>query len=60
MPAHLALARLHLSAEAYDSAALSVRAALAVDSSSIGAWSLLGAIAWLQGQQSQFAGERHD
>ncbi len=58
VPAHLALARLHLSAEAYDSAALSVRAALAVDSSSIGAWSLLGAIAWLQGQQSQFAGAR--
>jgi tetratricopeptide (TPR) repeat protein len=58
VPAHLALARLHLSAEAYDSAALSVRAALAVDSSSIGAWSLLGAIAWLQGEQSQFAQAR--
>ena len=58
VPAHLALARLHLSAEAYDSATLAVRAALAVDSSSIGAWSLLGAIAWLQGEQSQFAQAR--
>ncbi|PYP80732.1 MAG: hypothetical protein DMD35_03845 [Gemmatimonadetes bacterium] len=54
VPAHLALARLHLSAEAYDSAAIAVRAALAVDSSSIAAWSLLGAIAWLQGEQPQF------
>ncbi|MFL5618350.1 MAG: tetratricopeptide repeat protein [Gemmatimonadaceae bacterium] len=54
VPAHLALARLHLSAEAYDSAAIAVRAALAVDSSSIGAWSLAGAIAWLQGEQAQF------
>jgi cytochrome c-type biogenesis protein CcmH/NrfG len=58
VPAQLALARLHLSAEAYDSATLAVRAALAVDSSSIGAWSLLGAIAWLQGEQSQFAQAR--
>jgi cellulose synthase operon protein C len=58
VPAHLALARLHLSAEAYDSAALAVRAALAVDSSSIGAWSQLGAIAWLQGDQAQFAQAR--
>jgi len=54
VPAHLALARLHLSAEAYDSATMAVRAALAVDSSSIGAWSLLGAIAWLQRDQNQF------
>lgn len=58
VPAHLALARLHLSAEAYDSATTAVRAALAVDSSSIGAWSLLGAIAWLQGEQSLFAQAR--
>ena len=58
VPAHLALARLHLAAEAYDSATTSVRAALAVDSSSIGAWSLFGAIAWLQGEQSLFAQAR--
>ena len=58
VPAHLALARLHLSAEAYDSAALAVRAALAVDSASIGAWSLLGAIGWLQGDQVLFAQAR--
>jgi cellulose synthase operon protein C len=58
VPAYLALARLHLSAEAYDSAAIAVRAALAIDSSSIGAWSQLGAIAWLQGEQSQFAQAR--
>jgi Tfp pilus assembly protein PilF len=35
VPAHLALARQHLSAEAYDSATTSVRTALAVDSSSM-------------------------
>ena len=58
VPAHLALARLHLSAEAYDSAATAVRAALAVDSASIGAWSLLGAIGWLQGDQASFAQAR--
>ena len=58
VPAYLALARLHLSAEAYDSAAIAVHSALAVDSSSIGAWSLLGAVAWLQGEQSQFAQAR--
>ena len=58
VPAHLALARLHLSAEAYDSATTAVRAALAVDSSSIGAWSLLGAIGWLQGDQTLFAQAR--
>jgi cytochrome c-type biogenesis protein CcmH/NrfG len=58
VPAHLALARLHLSAEAYDSATTAVRAALAVDSSSIAAWSLFGAIAWLQGEQSLFAQAR--
>ena len=58
VPAHLALARLHLAAEAYDSATTAVRAALAVDSSSMPAWSMLGAIAWLQGNQSLFAQAR--
>jgi cellulose synthase operon protein C len=58
VPAHLALARLHLAAEAYDSATTAVRAALAVDSSSIASWSLFGAIAWLQGDQSLFAQAR--
>ena len=58
VPAHLALARVHLSAEAYDSASNAIRAALAVDSSSMGAWSLFGAVAWLQGDQARFAQAR--
>lgn len=55
VPARLLLARLHLAAEAYDSATTAVRAALAVDSSSIPAWSQLGAIAWLQGDSARYA-----
>jgi cytochrome c-type biogenesis protein CcmH/NrfG len=55
VPAQLLLARTHLDAEAYDSATTAVRAALAVDSSSIPAWSLLGAIAWLRGDSAQLA-----
>ncbi|HEU4723266.1 MAG TPA: hypothetical protein VFS59_18025 [Gemmatimonadaceae bacterium] len=58
VPAHLALARQYLSAEAYDSATTAVRAALAVDSSSMGAWAMLGAIAWLQADQTLFTQAR--
>ena len=55
VPAQLLLARMHLAAEAYDSATTAVRAALAVDSASIPAWSLLGAVARLQGDSAQYA-----
>ena len=58
VPARLLLARTHLEAEAYDSATIAVRAALAVDSSSVPAWSLLGAIAWLRGDSAQFNAAR--
>jgi Tfp pilus assembly protein PilF len=58
VPARLLLARTHLEAEAYDSASKTVREALAVDSSSVPAWSLLGAIAWLHGDSAQFNAAR--
>ncbi|MDB4883332.1 MAG: hypothetical protein JWL95_2098 [Gemmatimonadetes bacterium] len=58
VPARLLLARTHLAAEAYDSATIAVRAALAVDSSSVPAWSLLGAVAWLRGDSAQFTAAR--
>jgi tetratricopeptide (TPR) repeat protein len=52
--AWLLLARQHLAAEAYDSAAAAVRSALAVDSASIPAWSMLGAVGWLAGDSAQY------
>jgi tetratricopeptide (TPR) repeat protein len=52
--ARLAQARVHLAAEAYDSAATAARAALAVDSASLPAWSMLGATAWLAGDSAQY------
>jgi Tfp pilus assembly protein PilF len=48
VPAELLLARLHLEAEAYDSAAAAVARALAVDSTAIPAWATRAAIAWLR------------
>lgn len=48
VPAELFLARLHLEAEAYDSATAAVGRALAVDSTAIPAWATLAAIAWLR------------
>ncbi|MBL0180407.1 MAG: hypothetical protein IPP98_15020 [Gemmatimonadetes bacterium] len=49
VPAELLLARLHLEAEAYDSASAAVARALAVDSSAMAAWATRAAIAWLRG-----------
>ena len=49
------MARTHLEAEAYDSATTAIRTALAVDSASIPAWSLLGAVAWLRGDSAQYS-----
>lgn len=53
-PALLYIARQHLEAESYDSARIVTRQALAVDSSSMNAWALLGANAWLTGDSAQF------
>jgi tetratricopeptide (TPR) repeat protein len=52
----LLLARQHLAAEAYDSARSAVGRALAVDSASMPAWSMLGAVAWLEGDSAQYRG----
>jgi tetratricopeptide (TPR) repeat protein len=54
--AWLLLARQHLAAEAYDSATAAVRSALAVDSASMPAWSMLGAVGWLEGDSAQYRG----
>ena len=54
VPAHVLLSRLHLEAESYDSAMFWAKRAIAVDSSSMGAWSLLGATTWLLGDSASF------
>ncbi|MEO7456060.1 MAG: tetratricopeptide repeat protein, partial [Gemmatimonadaceae bacterium] len=54
VPARLMESRSQLEAEKYDSAQASARLALAVDSSSMKAWSLLGASAWLTGDSTQY------
>ena len=53
-PALLLRARSFLDAEAYDSAKIATRRALAVDSSSMTAWALIGANAWLTGDSAEF------
>lgn len=52
------VARMQLDAEMYDSATVFARRALAVDSSSMRAWSLLGATAWLIGDSATFTQAR--
>ncbi len=47
-------ARFHLEAEQYDSAKSAARRALAVDSSSLAAWSMLGAAARMTGDSTQY------
>jgi tetratricopeptide (TPR) repeat protein len=49
---HVLLAKLFLEAEAYDSATTAARRALAVDSTALPAWALLGATAWLTGDST--------
>jgi tetratricopeptide (TPR) repeat protein len=46
--AHLLLAQLLLESENYDSAAVAIDAALAVDSSRVDAWAAAGALAWVR------------
>jgi tetratricopeptide (TPR) repeat protein len=50
--AHLVMARLHLEAEGYDSAATAAGRALAVDSTALQAWAVLGSVAWLAGDSA--------
>ncbi len=52
------VARMQLDAEMYDSATVFARRALAIDSSSMPAWSLLGATAWLTGDSTTFRQSR--
>ena len=47
-------ARFHLEAEQYDSAKTDARRALASDSSSLGAWSMLGAAARMTGDSAEY------
>ncbi|MEP6781187.1 MAG: tetratricopeptide repeat protein, partial [Gemmatimonadaceae bacterium] len=53
-PALLLQARSLLEAEAYDSAKAVTRRALAVDSSSMTAWALIGANAWVTGDSAEY------
>jgi tetratricopeptide (TPR) repeat protein len=52
--ARLMLARVNLEAESYDSASIAARRALATDSTSLAAWALLGATAWLTGDSAGY------
>lgn len=49
---HLVMARLHLEAETYDSASAAAGRALAVDSTALQAWAVLGSVAWLAGDSA--------
>jgi tetratricopeptide (TPR) repeat protein len=57
-PAHVLLGRLYLDAEEYDSSRTAAARALAVDSTSIDAWALLGATAFLSGDSAEFSRAR--
>jgi tetratricopeptide (TPR) repeat protein len=52
--AHVFLARFHLEAEAYDSAANEARRAVQLDPSSMPGWAFLGATAWLTGDSATY------
>src|SRR5690606_16425552 len=54
VPALLLKAQMQLDVEQYDSTRAAVDAALAVDSSQMGAWALLGALAWLDGDSAAY------
>jgi len=53
-PARAFIARLHLDAEAFDSARVTARSAVALDSALLDAWSVLGAVAWLTGDSASY------
>jgi tetratricopeptide (TPR) repeat protein len=52
------VARMHLEAEQYDSAQAMARRALATDSTSVPAWAVLGANAWVTGDSATFRSAR--
>jgi hypothetical protein len=54
VPAWLLLAEQELQAEAMDSATTAARHALALDSSAVTGWGILGAIAWMRGDSTSF------
>lgn len=56
--AHLLIAKLHLEAEADDSARVAAGRALAVDSSAVDGWATIGAVAWLRGDSAAFRAAR--
>jgi tetratricopeptide (TPR) repeat protein len=56
--AFLFFARGHLEAESYDSASAYARKALNVDSTSVSAWAILGAGAWIRGDSNAFRAAR--
>ena len=58
VPALVMLGGIYLDAEEYDSAGAAAGRALATDSSSVAAWALLGATAWLRGDSAGFARAR--
>jgi tetratricopeptide (TPR) repeat protein len=58
VPAWALLARHHLDAEQYDSAASAASRALAVDSTAIDAWAMLAATAWLREDSAGYARAR--
>jgi len=56
--AHAMLARLHLEAEAYDSARVATDRALAIDSTAMDAWGLRAAVSWFTGDTLTFRAAR--
>jgi tetratricopeptide (TPR) repeat protein len=58
VPAMLLLAEQHLQAEAYDSALAVARGALAIDSTAVQGWGVLGAIAWMRGDSLDYRAAR--
>lgn len=52
VPGLLFLARTYLEAESYDSAAVVAGTSLAVDSTALAAWGVMGAVAWLGGDST--------
>ncbi len=54
VPGLVLLAEQHLEAEAYDSALADARHAIEVDSASVPAWGIVGAIAWMRGDSAAY------
>jgi tetratricopeptide (TPR) repeat protein len=58
VPALVLLAELDLEAEAYDSALVNANHAIEIDSAAVGAWGIVGAIAWMRGDSTAYRGAR--